>query len=203
MQNWSQNQFNSIIWSDESKFEVSIGDPRSRVLRLPSEAFNKDCLKRTVKFPASVMIWGCMSTQGVGKMCFIDGIVNAQRYKYILEEQLLPSIEDLKCDDGSFIFQQDGAACHTAKIVKTWFANNEIPVLKWPSSSPDLSPIETLWHEMKKELRSSPVSSIGELKEKITLIWQNFTPDFCKKLVLTMPQRLEAVIKQKGDITQW
>ncbi|CAH1971996.1 unnamed protein product [Acanthoscelides obtectus] len=57
---------------------------------------------------------------------------------------------------GNFVYQQDGAACHTSKKAIKWMEENNVPLLKWVSSSPDLSPIETLWHEMKKVLRQHP-----------------------------------------------
>ncbi|CAH2103399.1 unnamed protein product [Euphydryas editha] len=69
------------------------------------------------KFPASIMIWGCMSAQGVGGMQFVDGSINAASYQNLLEENFLPSIPSLKRRD-SFIFQQDGASCHTARTTK-------------------------------------------------------------------------------------
>lgn len=162
-QNWSQLQWDGIIWSDESRFEVCVGDYRGRVLRTKNEAYHPDCLRRKVKFPASVMIWGCMSAQGVGKLHIVEGTVNAVRYINILEDSLIPSIETLKTRENDYIFQQDGAACHTAKRVKEWMLQNNIPILDWVSSSPDLSPIETLWHIMKKKLRTEPARTVPEL----------------------------------------
>lgn len=144
-----------------------------------------------------------MSSQGVGRLLFIDGTVNANKYKTILQEELVPSITEIKLPEGGFIFQQDGASCHTAKTVTSWLKEMKIPVLEWPSSSPDLSPIETLWHQMKKALRTTPVRTIPELKTKIKEIWINFQPEFCRTLVETMPKRIKAVLKRKGDCTQW
>lgn len=201
--NWTNQQWHSVIWSDESKFDVCVGDTRKRVLRTPSEAYQNDCLVKKVKFPASVMVWGCMSGRGVGKLHFVDGIVNAQRYKDILEESLLPSIGMCQTPEGHFMFQQDGAPCHTAKTIKTWLQNHQIPVLKWTSSSPDLSPIETLWHNMKKQLRKHPARSVPELKTTLQNIWDNITPEECALLVNTMSSRITAVIKNKGDVTQY
>lgn len=114
---WTQRQWDSVIFSDESKFDVCVGDTRKRVIRKKDEAYHKDCLKRTVKFPASVMVWGCFSAKGVGQLHFIEGTVNAPKYIQILEEHLLTSVPMLTTFD-EFIFQQDGASCHTAKITK-------------------------------------------------------------------------------------
>lgn len=200
---WTSKNWNTVIFSDESRFEVCVGDSRKRVLRKASEAFKSDCLKRTVKFKKSVMVWGCMSGQGVGHLALIDGIVNSMKYQQILENYLLPSIDALKGENGVFIFQQDGASCHTSKSTKNWLATKSIAPISWPSSSPDLSPIETLWHIMKKKLRTNPASTVEELKLKLCEIWQSFTPDLCANLVGTMSDRINSVINRKGDVTQW
>lgn len=49
-----------------------------------------------------------MSAQGVGRLHFVEGTVNAVKYQNILETSLLPSISNLK-HQNAFTFQQDGA----------------------------------------------------------------------------------------------
>lgn len=176
---------------------------RKRVIRRKDEAYHKDCLKRTVKFPASVMVWGCMSRAGVGRLHFVDGTVNAQKYIQILEASLLPSIDDLVQDRDAFIFQHDGAACHTAKATKTWLSNQSINTMEWPSSSPDMNPIESLWGIMKRRLRANPQRTIPELRQKIQEIWDSIGSSECERLLDSMPTRISALIAAKGDVTKY
>ena len=43
--------------------------------RFPKEEFKRECVKPTVKHGGgSVMVWGCFTSNGVGKLVFIDGI---------------------------------------------------------------------------------------------------------------------------------
>nr|CAI5822322.1 unnamed protein product [Callosobruchus analis] len=84
-----------------------------------------------------------MSATGVGKLHLIIGTVNIfEHFREVIVSKIRKS--------ENFIFQQDGAACHKPKKVLKWFSDDNISLLKWVSSSPDLSPIEALWHEMKK-----------------------------------------------------
>ncbi len=71
----------------------------------------------SVKFPQSVMIWAAMSSAGVGPLCFLKSTVNAAIYQESLEHFMLPSADKLYGDD-DFIFQQDLAPAHTAKVPK-------------------------------------------------------------------------------------
>jgi hypothetical protein len=40
-----------------------------------------------------MMVWGCMTAQGVGKLFHIEGTLTAEGYCQILEGNLAPSVE--------------------------------------------------------------------------------------------------------------
>ncbi len=70
--NWTVAQWSKVLFSDESKFCISFGNQGPRIWRKGEEAHNPSCLKSSVKFPQSVMIWGAMSFAGVGPLCFFE-----------------------------------------------------------------------------------------------------------------------------------
>ncbi len=57
--NWTVAQWSKVLFSDESKFCISFGNQGPRVWRKGGEAHSPSCMKSSVKFPQSVMIWGC------------------------------------------------------------------------------------------------------------------------------------------------
>ncbi len=81
--NWTVVQWSKVLFSDESKFCISFGNQGPRVWRKGGEAHSPSCLKSSVKFPQSVMIWGAMSSAGVGPLCFLKTNVTAPVYQDI------------------------------------------------------------------------------------------------------------------------
>ena len=59
------------------------------------------------------MLWGVLSSYGMGQLVPIDGKVNAQAYIGILEQYLLPYLADTMPDGA--VFQQDNCPSHTAR----------------------------------------------------------------------------------------
>ena len=200
--NWTVAQWSKVLFSDESKFCISFGNQGPRVWRKSGEAQNPCCLKSSVKFPQSVMIWAAMSSAGVGPLCFLKSTVNAAIYQEILEHFMLPSADKLY-GDADFIFQQDLAPAHTAKGTKSWFNDHGVTVLDWPANSPDLNPIENLWGIVKRKMRDTRPNNADDLKAAIKETWASIPPQQCHKLITSMPRRIEAVIKAKGAPTKY
>ncbi len=101
--NWTVAQWSKVLFSDESKFCISFGNQGPIVWRKDGEAHSPSCTKSSVKFPQSVIIWGAMSSAGVGPLCFLKTNVTASVYQEILEHFMLPSADQL-FKDADFIF---------------------------------------------------------------------------------------------------
>lgn len=65
------------------------------------------------------MVRGCFSYFGVGKLVFIDKLMDAAHYCSILSDNLFES--DRQMGIVSFIFQQDNDPKHTAKLVNSFY----------------------------------------------------------------------------------
>ncbi len=200
--NWTVAQWSKVLFSDESKFCISFGNQGPRVWRKSGEAQNPCCLKSSVKFPQSVMIWAAMSSAGVGPLCFLKSTVNTAIYQEILEHFILPSADKFY-GDADFIFQQDLAPTHTAKGTKSWLNVHGVGVLDWPSNSLDLNPIENLWGIVKRKMRDTRPNNADDLKAAIKATWASIPPQQCHKLITSMQRRIEAVIKSKGAPTKY
>ncbi len=103
---WTAAEWSKVMFSDESKFCISFGNQGPRVWMKRGEAQNPSCLRSSVKFPQSVMVWGAMSSAGVGPLCFLRSKVNTAVYQEVLEHFMLPAADQLY-GDADFIFQQD------------------------------------------------------------------------------------------------
>lgn len=73
------------------------------------------------------MIWVQFPVQVLVNPAFTGTV-----YQNVLEDFIIPSTED-RYGDADFIFQQDLAPAHTARITKTWFDAHAITVLDWPA----------------------------------------------------------------------
>ncbi len=191
--NWTVAQWSKVLFSDESKFCISLENKGPRVWRKGGEAHSPSFLKSSIKFPQSVMIWGAMSSAGVGPFCFLKTNITAPVYQDILEHFMLLSADQLfKYAD--FIFQQDLAPVHTARSTKSWLNDHGVGVLDWPVNSPDLN-IENLWGIVKRKMRNKRLTNADELKDTVKETWASIPHQQCHRLITSTPRRIEAVIK--------
>uniref|UniRef100_A0A9J8ACE9 Transposase Tc1-like domain-containing protein n=1 Tax=Cyprinus carpio carpio TaxID=630221 RepID=A0A9J8ACE9_CYPCA len=87
---WTVAKWKTVLWSDESKFEVLFGKLGCHVIRTKEDKDNPSCYQRSVQKPASLMVWGCMSACGMGSLHIWKGTINAERYIQVLEQHYAP-----------------------------------------------------------------------------------------------------------------
>jgi hypothetical protein len=112
---WSAEDWLSVIFSDESKFNLIGSDGLSWCWRKPGEEFDERYTKKVVKHSGgSVMVWGCLTAKGLGQICHIKGNMVMSLYMDILDDEFLGTLHDLEINKTDIYFQQDNDPKHTS-----------------------------------------------------------------------------------------
>lgn len=100
----------------------------------------------------------------------------------------------------------DNASIH-GKGVKYLLESGIRVIEDFPPKSPDANIIENVWGQMQKilnvKLRNVHVSTKEELLKLIEISWKEIPADFIQRCVLSMPSRLQEIIRAKGQQTRY
>lgn len=110
----------TVLFADEVKINLFGPDGRPFIWREPNTELRPQNLRATIKHGGgNVMVWACMSSNGVGNLTFIEETMNKHVYLKVLQENLLQSARKLQIED-DFRFYQDNDPKHKSEIVQTW-----------------------------------------------------------------------------------
>ncbi|KAG1137601.1 hypothetical protein G6F37_013498 [Rhizopus arrhizus] len=185
-QNWTTDDWQRVLFSDETKVNI---------------------WALTNHGGGSLMMWGCMTYEGPGYACQIyDGTMNSDLYQHILDTTLRETMEYYDMDWSTVYFQHDGDPKHRSKSVIQWLNANRMSYIDdWPAQSPDLNPIDHLWHhlKLKPSLYDKKAKGVHELWERVEKEWSSFDKEVCRRYIDTMPARIKAVIDANGGSTKY
>jgi hypothetical protein len=173
---------------------------------LSSKPLKNENIRGTVKFNKDfVMVWGCITAEGVGELHRINGNVDSSKYIEILSFSLIKTMDKLGLDIKSTKFMQDNAPCHVSKMTREWLTVNKIDVIDWPAQSPDMNPIENLWAIIDRRIRrrvKQPTNS-EELWEAIKKEWYECDKNTIHNLYMSLTRRIFDLHKAKGGYTKY
>lgn len=212
-QDMRTTDWDRIAWSDEAY--VCLDDKKGQiwVTRRPGEVLLDDCcVPQVPQSPVRLMVWGIIMRGAKGPLVVLEypggrgGGMTADRYiQQVLKGPLLDFYTLQKRRRRGFRFQQDGAASHRAKKTRAWLDDHKIPVFPHPPTSPNLSPIEPLWHVLKTRLRDFQPrpSNEAQLRAAILEIWAGIVPADFDRFIERMPEVVDAVITAEGGHTRY
>lgn len=189
-----------------------------RVFRRVGEELHQDCVVKRVKHPVQIMIWGMISSKGMGTLRFVEGHMNSLQYIKIIDEEVVPTMTKWFGKPGRGVptayFMQDGAPCHTSRASVGHLQSKKIKIFPWPGNSPDCNPIENIWALLKRlvrvkydELKSvdDGSSDLMLLKKAIIDVWHNDASlrTAAIKCCASMPKRITMLRRNKGAWTSY
>ncbi|MEW8547198.1 MAG: transposase [Candidatus Thiodiazotropha sp.] len=201
---WTRNQWANVLFSDESRFNVSMVDGRKRVWRRRGERYADACVLEHDRWGGgSVLVWAGISSNYRTRLVILRQAVNAQRYR---DEVLGPvALPFMRRYIPNGIFQHDNARPHTARLTTNFLQANNVNVMDWPSLSPDLAPIEHLWDELGRRVyaRDPQPANPQQLERALLQEWQRIPQNVIRRLVLSMRRRCNACIQSRGGHTRY
>ena len=201
---WQRRDWSRVLFTDESRFSLYRNDGRDRVYRRAGERLAPNCIQQVRAFGGgSVMVWGGICGDLKTRLVTVRGNLNARRYRdEILQPVVVPFIQQ---HQGRFVYQHDNARPHTARLTQDFLNRSNIVVLPWPACSPDMNPIEHLWHHLDRQIRRQavPPVTLQQLEQCIHDEWQRITPAVIRRLTSSMRRRVMACINAHGGHTRY
>jgi len=194
MTKWRGRKIHQTFFSDETGFWLS-------------EVYNKKAWQKlnhkvTIEKPkkdVKINVWGAISSNGATSLEIFTCNLKAPKYQEILETHF-QEMQELY--EGDFYFQHDNHKSH--KAVESWMDNYGFNKIKFPSYSPDLSPIENIWATLKESVAKDQPKSERQLVKSIRLNWAKITSvEKLRPYLENLYTRYKLCIDIEGEIVDY
>lgn len=201
-QNWDENDWATVLFTDESRFGFHPDSRRTRVWR---RSGNMERLRHVQEVHTyrggTVMVCGGIMIGGRTELIFPDGFLTAQQYlDNILQSIVRPWAGAV---GENFRLMHDNTRPHVARIVTKWLTSEGIEVLPWAAQSPDLNPIEHVSDMLQRRITPNMgnIQNDFRFRELLTAEWADLPQEDIDNVILSMNNRCRAVINQRGGHT--
>ena len=204
----THQKLDKTFFSDEKIFKVvQVYNHQNDRYYVPINAAKKDVniarmIREKSAFPTQVMVSAAISKLGKTRIIFIPtGLrLNSASYQ---EEVLSKLITDMRRISGNdYIFQQDGAKCHTSASTIQYLDENVPEYIlpsHWPANSCDLNPLDYyVWSRLESIVYRMKIQSLDQLASRVRQAWEQLPQDEINRAIDNFRPRLRALEKANG-----
>ncbi|GFY31091.1 transposable element Tc1 transposase [Trichonephila clavipes] len=143
---WNVTDWQKVVFSDESRFGlgqmITVYECGGTLV---SGTIPPIVLRHTAR-TAGVTVWRVIAYDSRSTCIVRRGTLTGQRY---VDDIFRPHVEPFLNGLPGAIFQHDNARSHTARVAQDFLRHFQ--TLPWPARSPDLSPVEHVWDQLKRK----------------------------------------------------
>ncbi|GFT37208.1 uncharacterized protein TNCV_1126681 [Trichonephila clavipes] len=139
---------------------------------------------------------GAIAYDSWSTIILMRGILTGQRY---VDDIFRPHVGLFLNGLPGAIFQQDNARPHTERVAQDF--QRYFQTLPWPARSSDLSPVEHVWDQLKRQMPSC--HSVHDLELGVQDLWAHLPQDNIRCLINSMPDRVAACIAAGDGPTRY
>ena len=78
------------------------------------------------------------------------------------------------------------------------FFNERLAISHQASRMADIWPIEKVWGYLNEKMKGEEFKTVNDLKQKISELWKEITPEMCNEWITHIPVALSTLIKMNG-----
>jgi transposase len=185
--------------------------PRSRIYRRPGEGLLRGCTTKGCKEGTGGKVAKFVVSITHGK-----GVISCEPYDNIMTGAFFAQFVDDHfadifdaADKETNLFIQDGDPCQNSAIACAAMKRVKAQLLKIPARSPDLNPIENVFHIAGKKLREDAISmnlskeTMPEFKNRIVKTLKAIPREIIDKTIESTRKRLKQIIANSGQRTKY
>lgn len=217
MLGWNPHLPDYICWSDECSIYQQGGLIRTWSFGPPERKWDKECVDAVQRERGPhVMVWACFCRGRRSKLMFMERDPDSPRAGYTsvsYTDVLAKELQRFMRADN--FYMHDNAPIYTSRWANEWLRSRDISMFEpcWPPWSPDLNPIEHVWHKLRDtlqeidptlhEAKGSEEVIYARLKASLEATWEAIPQTFFDALVDTWFHRVDAVRLANGWYTKY
>ena len=136
-----------------------------------------------------------------------DGVITGEAFANFVRNNFHSTF--IRTMKNSRTFLQDGDPRQNSATARAMIGRRRYEIFSIPARSPDLNPIENMFHLVRKQLHEDAISrnivkeTYEEFAVRVMETVENFPVDLLDRTIESLPHRMELIIQGKGSRTKY